>query len=352
MLTLSAFAAQLSDTNDERIEYRYSIMYARSEAHRIGMGAVLEYLGDSVTTDLQDAYDSFVGAYDGLEDAVAAEDFDALWDTRLEMIDVAEDFRTEAREILGDDTAAARAAVAAALLENEEYLASLEKDVYDNHVDLVLNIFDNGVEVSEEKLAGLEEQGADTTDAEAELDEVKGMRGTLEEKLGDAYDACIGDLILVCDSDEFTDYVEYRRQTHEGFKEVARLALQAAHMNWVDKMRERLDADEEKLLALDIDTTEYEEDLEEIRALLGEAEALYADGDFAGGRDKTREARELYVDALKGIREALQEARAAALEASRAEREARAAKKPKPTADTDDGTTGNGTTANNTGAMA
>ena len=78
-LLTPAFASSFHDNDAKRIEYRYSIMFARSEAHRIGMEAVLDYSGESTTNELQDSYDEFVGYYDELESAKNAVDFTALW---------------------------------------------------------------------------------------------------------------------------------------------------------------------------------------------------------------------------------------------------------------------------------
>ena len=148
------------------------------------------------------------------------------------------------------------------------------------------------------------------------------MRTTLKDKMDDAYDTCIGDLFLVCNSAEHAEYVSYRNQTRHQFREVARLALKAAHMHWVDRMRDRLDEDEEKLLSLDINATTYLETLDEIRAVLDEVEELYDASEFQEGHELTREAHQLYVDALRELREEMQSAHQATVEQRKANIEA------------------------------
>ncbi len=299
-LITTAFGASLSDIKDEHITYKHSIMYARAEAHRIGMDAVIDYLGEQVTDDLQTSYDAFVGYYDDLENAKNAEDFNALLEARTAMIKNAEDFRVEAKEILGEDVATARLQIAAALIAAENELAANEKSVYDKHVIFYLASFDLGTEMGDNAITKLNEQNIDTTQLTEEINEIKSMRTTLESKMNTAYEACIGDLILVCDTTEHADYVDYRKQTHNAFRNFTHHAWQTTHMHWITKAQDRVDKERARLNeATDVNTTELETKLDEIDVKLDEAKTALEAGDWETARTTMQDARKLHVEYIK-----------------------------------------------------
>ncbi len=322
LLSATALALPMfEETEDARMQYRYSIMFARSEAHKIGMEAVLDYLGDDATEELQAPYNDFVGHYGDLETAKNSVDFDSLWDIRLAMIAEAERFRTEARSILGDDTAGARAAVTAALLDQEDYLATLEEVVYDEHVNVLFAIFDADVGAFENKFAEFRGRGMDPSELEVKLAEIEARRTLLEDNVKAAYDSCIGDLILVCDTAEHTDYVAYRNETNNKFRELRGETNKFMNRGWIDSSRKRVDDAIAKLDDHpDVDTSELEAKLNDILSVLDEAEAALDNEDFSTMQEKLHESRDLFREYVQDARDILKKtihtARLGALEAT------------------------------------
>ena len=311
-------AAAEWDVSKERAEYRYTIIYARAEAHRIGMEAVMDQLGDNVTDDLQAVYDDFVGYYDDLSAAKDASDLDAMADARDEMVSLAADFRTEARTLLGNDTAKARAAVTAALDANEAELAANEKDVYDAHVAYLFKAFDNGVIVAEDRLAKLEERGIDTTSTQAQLDEIVAARAELQTEVDAAYASCIGNLVLVCGTEAHEQYVEYRHEVHSMFKEMHQVSVQAVHLNWIESARNRVENAETRLAnTTGADVTEAQASLTSAQIALAAAETAVNSGDFAGARASMQTVRSDYVSAVQSTANAVKEARAERVESKK-----------------------------------
>jgi hypothetical protein len=311
-----------------KLLHLYDVFFLQMEKHRIGMEAIIDYVGDSGDTNagsenLVIIKDEFVLLLDDLETAADADDDAGFRDVLKDARGLVKDFREASHDALGGEgeIGAAREAVNAALDANADYIKTLRTNIQNSREEAELEIVDDINEEIEEQIENAQEEGVDTEEFEEKFEELKDKREELEEKLEAAIESCGDVSINECDTTEAEDYRALREEIKGEYKKIRETSRKVARAKKVrstikasNKLLENLEKRIAEAEAEGQDVTALKAKLEELKSMLDDVEAGYEEDGYEGAVEKFKNAKAVYkttradfIEKAKERREAIKE---------------------------------------------
>jgi hypothetical protein len=227
---------------------------------------------------------------------------------------IANDFRKEARALLADHLDEAQRRVANETSADRPELRERLAEHYAHRLRHLLKNYVHHVVRAQKLIHRLEKTGADVTEAQAKLDEIKAQKEPLIQAIKATVAACReqGVPYAECDAPEkerlgemlaglkedFHELNEILRETKKGLKE--RAMVQAFHRirATVAHLEERLRKAEEE----GVDVAVYLAQLAEVNRLLDSAEEKAKNGDIKGAKEDLRAAHKALKEILKDLK--------------------------------------------------
>lgn len=295
------------EIKEKRLLHLYDVFFHQMEKHRIGMEAIIDYVGDTNAGSAQLVVikDDFVALVGELETAAmdgnAGEFRIILKDAR----DLTKDFRLESHSVLGTEgeIGKARTRVNEALEENKEYLQTLLGNIQQSRKGAELEIIDEANDEAQGRIDDIEEKGMNVEELQAKLDEIKEKRDALKEKLEVAIASCEGIGLGVCNTTKAQEYRDLKEEIKQDYKELREIsrkigqahrianAIQASH-----RVIERMDSLISNAEERGADVTVAKAKLDEVVYMLDSVEAEYNESNYEGALAELKNAKE----ALKG----------------------------------------------------
>jgi hypothetical protein len=283
----------------ERLNARYKHYYWRAEIRRIGMDAVIDYVGEGDDADaLTSIKDEFTALYDSAKSAADAGDVTEYNGVVQQGKEKIKEFKDKSHEIiLEEDRADARQAVNDALEDedNKEYIEGLKQDAIDSKKEHMLALFDSRICVVQNHLDRLEEnRGIDVSSLEETLNSIADKKSELETLIDEDDREGFGDLMQ-----ELNDLFKSLR---EDIKNAIRNQVFSKHLerleSFINRQQGRIDNAGEGL-----DTSDIQTDLDEINDLISQANDEFENGNYEESREKMEEIRTALQNFAQNMKE-------------------------------------------------
>ncbi len=321
MVVMSTIGVAIAQTEEDstrkelkgkRLLHRYNVVFRQAEQSRIGMEAVIAYVDElgNDSAGLVEIKDNFVAKVGELKTAAEGNDFTGFKGAMEDIRGLIKEFKDESHSILGTDVGEARTRVAEAIQDNREYLDSLVTEINKARGELEEEAIDEAAEAAEEKVKKAKGQGADVTELQAKLDEIKEKREDLKTKIDAAIESC-GDVGLgVCDTPEAQEYKALRQEIKDDFKALRDIARATGMKNKIskgiaaaNKVLERANARLATAEERGVDVTAVKAKLDEVERLLDSAQEKLDAGDYEGATAELKAARTAFVSSMKEMKE-------------------------------------------------
>ncbi len=296
----------------KRLLHRYNVVFRQAEQSRIGMEAVIAYVDElgNDSAGLVEIKDNFVATVGELKTVAEGNDFTGFKGAMEDIRGLIKEFKDESHSILGTDVGEARTRVAEAIQDNREYLDSLVKEINKARGELEEEAIDEAAEAAEEKVEKAKGQGADVTELQAKLDEIKEKREDLKTKIDAAIESC-GDVGLgVCDTPEAQEYKTLKQEIKDDFKALKDIARATGMKNKItkgitaaNKVLERANARLATAEERGVDVTAVKAKLDEVERLLDSAQEKLDAGDYEGATSELKAARTAFVSSMQEMKE-------------------------------------------------
>jgi DNA repair exonuclease SbcCD ATPase subunit len=167
-----------------KLLHLYDVFFLQMEKHRIGMEAIIEYVDEkgADSGQLVTIKDDFVALLADIETAANADDDAEFKSVLKDARDLTKEFKEASHDTLGGEgeIGEARTKVNEALDANADYLKTLKNNIQNSREESELEIVDDINEEIEDRIEKAKEEGADTQELEAKLEELKDKREELE----------------------------------------------------------------------------------------------------------------------------------------------------------------------------
>ncbi|MEE8167427.1 MAG: hypothetical protein V3T58_00975 [Candidatus Hydrothermarchaeales archaeon] len=314
MLITASFAVVAAqetpkELKGKRLLHRYHVAYHHAEQLRIGMEAVIDYMGDANAGKLEIIKGDFVAKEDELKTVAENNDFKGFKQVMADMRGLVKDFKTESHALLENKVGEAQTMVAKALQENREYLNSLVDNINSAREGVELEAVDEATETSEEKADKASAKGVDVSKIQAKLQEIKEKRETLKSKIEAAIESCSGTGIGKCDTPEAQEYKALRKEIKEDFKELREIARETGMKHRVANLlkasRRAFEAVQKRIAAAEeqgADVAVVKAKLDEVKSMIDSAEVKYEAGDYRGAIEDLKASKVAFVSAAREVK--------------------------------------------------
>ncbi len=258
-ITVSASGDNEFPILEKQVEIRQAHLKWTAEIMEISMDATIEYVDEvsfgAGTSELSELFDDFK---DQTKKTEALTTHVAFNNALRQLRQIITDFRLETREQMTEHNGVGwqlLADIKEALDENKGKIDGLEDEYWEIREDNSLEIFDIWVDWAQNILDKIEDNGYDTIEAQAKLDEIKDERGSLENALKDRDNAEILQIHL-----ELLDLSKELRDIVRDLQvEIPPKKIIEHWINVGDRIVDRTDTIISELDALGIDVTELRE---------------------------------------------------------------------------------------------